>query len=399
VARWHVLTAAVVVGASVTVALAVGPAPDPVDPAGGPEVSRGDGTTATDAAGGDEPEVTDDDAPAPVVSASREVTQETLWLCGPDAEVDACAGDLDATVVSADGSRSLEPFVPAADPPVDCFYVYPTVSQAATRNAPLEIGDAEREVARVQAARFGEVCRVIAPVYRQVTLQGLVTGGFADPEARDLAFGDVLSAWNDHVATSGDRPFVLLGHSQGAHELTRLLAERIEGDPRLRPRLISALLLGGQVEVPVGEDVGGTFQTVTACRATHQTGCVVAYNSFAEVPPAFALFGRGDHGMQVLCVHPGALAGGSAPLTPYLPTANVEGFDTPFVTAEDAVTGECRSEGTASWLHVDIDPALGLDRAAAGSDLGAAWGLHAGDVNLALGDLVALVRAQFDAAS
>lgn len=406
--RWQVATGLVVVGAAVVVALvagAAGDAGDPGDLAGDPDASPSDEPATPDAGGGAEPEGTeepatpDEDAPAPEVTASREVTQETLWLCGPDAEVDACLGDLDATVVAADGSRSIEPFVPADDPPIDCFYVYPTVSQATTRNAPLEISDAEREVARAQAARFGEVCRVVAPVYRQVTLQGLATGGFSDREARDLAFGDVLSAWNDHVATSGDRPFVLLGHSQGAHELTRLLAERIEGDPELRPRLISALLIGGQVEVPVDEDVGGSFQTVPACRSTDQIGCVVAYNSFAEVPPRFAFFGRGGHGIEVLCVHPGAPAGGSAPLTPYLPTATVEGFDTPFVTAEDAVTGECRTEGSASWLQVDIDPALGLERAAAGAALGPAWGLHVGDVNLALGDLVALVRAQVGAAS
>ncbi len=227
------------------------------------------------------------------VTASTEVTQETLWLCGPGADDDACVGDLDATVVAADGSRTVEPFTPAEDPAVDCFYLYPTVSQASGSNAPLEITAAERDVARAQAARFGEVCRVVAPIYRQVTLEGIFSGAFRDVEARDLAFGDVLSAWNDHVATSGDRPFVLIGHSQGAQDLTRLLATRIEGDPDLRPRLVSALLIGGQVEVPVGADVGGSFRTVPACRAVDQTGCVVAYNSFAETPPGFALFGRG----------------------------------------------------------------------------------------------------------
>jgi hypothetical protein len=337
--------------------------------------------------------------PLAEVTASREVTHDTVWLCGPAAEDDACLGALDATVLAADGSRRFEPFTPAQDPPVDCFYLYPTVSRAETRNAPLEITDAERDVARAQAARFGEVCRVVAPLYRQVTLRGLVTGGFSDQEARDLAFDDVLSAWNDHVATSGDRPFVLLGHSQGAQDLTRLLAERIEGDPLLRPRLVSALLIGGEVTVPVGEDVGGSFATVPACRAVDQTGCVVAYNSFAATPPDFALFGRGGFGQEVLCVNPAAPSGGSATLTPYLPTDTRPEFDTPFVTAESAVTGECRTEGNLSWLEVDVDPALGLAEAAAGADLGPAWGLHVGDVNLALGDLVTLVRAQIEAAS
>lgn len=397
IAGFAVLVAAVVGGV-----VLLGP---DVDPTGG-DIDAGDEADVVDRPSEDRGSTRHDDAAErpdaaaiAEVTASREVTHPTLWLCGPAAEDDACTGDLDATVVAADGSRTLLPFTPTPGPAVDCFYVYPTVSRAETRNAPLEITVAEREVARAQAGRFGEVCRVVAPVYRQVTLQGLMNGGFADQEARDLAFGDVLSAWNDHVATAGDRPFVLIGHSQGAHELTRLLAERIEGDPELRPRLISALLLGGAVTVPVGEDVGGSFATVPACRATTQIGCVVAYNSFAETPPAFALFGRGGYGREILCVHPGAPGGGPAPLTPFLPTAAVAGFDTPFVTAEDAVTGECRTEGSASWLQVDVDPALAREVAAVSVDLGPAWGLHVGDVNLALGDLVALVRTQADAAS
>jgi pimeloyl-ACP methyl ester carboxylesterase len=362
---------------------------------GADDASPPPGPAEDDAERGDDPEDAEDlgELAPPEVTASVEVAQPTLWLCGPDAEDDACVGDLDATVVGADGARTVEPFTPAEDPPVDCFYVYPTVSQADTRNAPLEITSAEREVARVQAARFGEVCRVVAPVYRQVTVQGLLTGGFRDTEARDLAFGDVLSAFNDHVASS-DRPFVLLGHSQGAQELTRLVAERIEGDPDLAPRLVSALLIGGEVTVPVGEDVGGSFATVPACRAPDQTGCVVAYNSFAETPPVFALFGRAGDGREVLCVNPAALDGGAAPLTPYLPTATVDGFATPFATAAGAVTGECRTEGAASWLQVDVDADLRAAADAGGADLGPAWGLHVGDVNLALGDLVELVRAQ-----
>jgi hypothetical protein len=403
VARWQQVggVAAVLLIVVLAAAWGVGlvggdPGPPPSATGGTDDASPPPGPAEDDADVRDEPGGTEDpeELAPPEVTASREVAQPTLWLCGPDAEDDACIGDLDATVLAPDGSRTVDPFTPVEDPPVDCFYVYPTVSQAATRNAPLEITSAEREVARAQAARFGEVCRVVAPIYRQVTVQGLLTGGFRDTEARDLAFGDVVSAFNDHVASSGDRPFVLLGHSQGAQDLTRLVAERIEGDPDLAPRLVSALLIGGEVNVPVGEDVGGSFATVPACREPDQRGCVVAYNSFAETPPAFALFGRAGGGLEVLCVNPAALEGGAAPLTPYLPTATVDGFATPFATADGAVTGECRTEGASSWLQVDVDPDLRAAADAGGADLGPAWGLHVGDVNLALGDLVELVRAQ-----
>ncbi len=49
------------------------------------------------------------------------------WLCRPD-HPHACAADLSTTVVSPDGALRREDFVPAANPPIDCFYVYPTVS-------------------------------------------------------------------------------------------------------------------------------------------------------------------------------------------------------------------------------------------------------------------------------
>lgn len=337
----------------------------------------------------------DDPLPAAEVTASTEVTHDTVWLCGPDAVDDACVGDLDATVVTATGSRTVVPFAPSEDPPVDCFYLYPTVSEASGTNAPLEVTDAERDVARAQAARFTEVCRVVAPIYRQVTREALLAGGFDDPDARDLAFADVVSAWNDHVATSGDRPFVLIGHSQGAYDLTRLLAERIEGDPALRPRLVSALLLGAEVTAPVDAEVGGSFATVPPCRDEADTGCVVAYNSYPDVPPDNSIFGRGGYGEEVLCVHPGALAGGEAPLTPVLPVPDgTAGIDTPFVVLQGLVTAECRSDGPVTWLQVEVSPLVPFDLGSVRGELGPAWGLHVVDVNVALGDLVELVRAQ-----
>ena len=58
------------------------------------------------------------------------------WLCRPGLEDSPCEGNLATTVVATDGTRTREPFRPAADPAFDCFYVYPTVSTAKTRNAP-----------------------------------------------------------------------------------------------------------------------------------------------------------------------------------------------------------------------------------------------------------------------
>ena len=119
------------------------------------------------------------------------------------------------------GPAPREPFEPAVDPPVDCFYVYPTVSEATSDNAPLEVTDAEVRTVRAQAARFAASCRLFAPIYRQITRRGLVSGALGKPAARERAYDDVLSAFNDYLNTENrGRPFVLIGHSQGATVLT-----------------------------------------------------------------------------------------------------------------------------------------------------------------------------------
>ena len=56
----------------------------------------------------------------------------------------------------------------------DCFYVYPTVSTETSANADLTVQPAERAAAIVQASRFSQRCTVWAPMYRQVTVAGLV---------------------------------------------------------------------------------------------------------------------------------------------------------------------------------------------------------------------------------
>jgi len=84
------------------------------------------------------------------------------WLCRPGRD-DACTQDASVTIVSADGTLKPEPFTPAVDAPVDCFYVYPTISQDASPNADATLGPEEREIVRQQLARFGATCRLYAP--------------------------------------------------------------------------------------------------------------------------------------------------------------------------------------------------------------------------------------------
>ena len=180
--------------------------------------------------------------------------------------------------------------------------------------------------------------------------------------------------------------------------------------------IVSALLLGTNVTVPKGADVGGTFLRLPACRTASQTGCLVTYVSFGEPPPTGSLFGRlggftstpegvDPATLEVLCVNPAALAGGTGQLDPYFRTTDFPGpigatspspYDAPteWVSEPGLYDARCESGDGATWLQIDDVGSTTDQRPRVRPTLGPSWGLHLVDVNLALGNLVDLVRTQ-----
>lgn len=335
--------------------------------------------------------------PAAAPSTASPYAIVSNWLCHPATYTSPCAENLDATILSADGSLAVEPYAGAVNPPIDCFYVYPTVSTDGGVNSDLEPGAAEKTAVLAQAARLGAVCRLWAPNYRQITLTALFSGRFGDAAARDIAYGDVLAAWNYYLAEeNAGRGVVLIGHSQGSLNLLRLLREQIDPDPSVRRLLIAAYLPGTSVRVPAGGDVGGDLLQIPACRKPEQTGCVVSYASFsaASPPPFNSFFGRrADAQSEALCVNPAALAGGVGDLHPYIPAASsalAARVSTPFVGYAGMVTGECLTAGAFSYLRVTADPRVLMPAYSPTPE----WGIHTLDVSIAMGDIVTLVGKQ-----
>lgn len=313
--------------------------------------------------------------------------------------------DESATVVSAAGESKVVRSAPATDSPIDCFYVYPTVSTEKSGNSDLVVGADERAVAIAQASRFSQVCKVYAPMYRQATLAAILGGADAKPD-RAMAYNDVLAAWNDYLANyNHGRGVVLIGHSQGTFMLTQLAANEIDSKPTVRRLLVSALLLGGNVTVPTGKDVGGSFQHIPACQAADQTGCVVAYSAFLSDPPSASLFGRTTAaGSSVLCVNPAGFDKTDGALDPYFPSGTsllgggLKGLPTdlgtPWVSYPSLWRAHCEKRDGASWLQIDDARNAGDGRPTLTQSLGDSWGLHLVDMNIAYGNLVALVRTQ-----
>jgi Protein of unknown function (DUF3089) len=326
----------------------------------------------------------------------------TLWLCQPGQAADPCATSLTTTVIAANGTRTTQLAEPAKSSKFDCFYVYPTVSTETSTNSDLQIQPAERDVAEAQASRFSQVCRVWAPMYRQETLSALLS--VSDTvQAENVAYASLLSGWQDYLAHDNDgRPIVFIGHSQGAAMLIRLLESQVDTNPAVRARLVSAIILGGNVAVADGRTTGGSFRNIPACTSASQSGCVIAYSSFPSQPPADSLFGipgqgvslQSDQtqskGLQVLCVNPASLGGGSGALEPYFPTAGtVAGIATPWVSFPKLYTATCKHSGDTTWLQINDIGSRSDKRPRVTETDGPVWGYHVVDVNLALGNLVA----------
>jgi hypothetical protein len=336
------------------------------------------------------------------------------WLCRPGRE-DACAVDLAATIVRADGTRSHEDWSGDPSAPIDCFYVYPTVSTDQTTNSDMTPDEAELRVIEQQFARFGSVCRTYAPSYRQITLSGLRTamgpGGFSLDQG--LAYDDVVDAFQYYLENDNDgRGFVVIGHSQGSFILTRLVAEEIDGRP-VQDRLVSAMLLGAAPTVARGQDVGGSFSSIPLCRSATQAGCLIAYSSYRSTapPPENSLFGLPPSPeVAVACTNPAALGGGSGALNSYLSAggATIAGprpatewvaggpaVETPFVSVPGLLSAECTTNEYATYLEISVNGVPSDPRTDdIVGDLTPQWGLHLIDVNVGMGDLVSIVRQQ-----
>ncbi len=347
---------------------------------------------------------------AAALACAGVASARTVWLCRPGQHPDPCAPSLSTTVYSPTllARRVIHP-VAARHPSFDCFYVYPTVSDQTTTLSNRQVDPEQRSIALYQVARYSQYCRVYAPMYRQVTVPALDSGDQETPAQLATPVRDVRAAFASYLRHDNHgRPFVLIGHSQGSFVLEQLIAKVVDRDPALRDRMLSAILMGGNVLVRSGRDVGGTFRHIPACRTGAETGCVIAFSTFDAPPPANSLFGRttapGEH---VLCTNPARLAGAGTTVHPIFPSAPfapgtliAAGISllkltqphppTVWSSEPGAYSAYCSDRGGADVLR--IVPRGGAQTPAPSPD--AAWGLHLIDANIALGDLVTVVRRE-----
>ena len=329
------------------------------------------------------------------VDGPLDYTRDDLWICKGGVD-DACDEPQQVATLLRNGEVQTELEARSPDLDLACFVLYPTIDErlGPGLHQDVESVPGPREWAANLARPLQEVCEVYVPVYRQAVI-GTYRGAETKKEVKclDNAYDDVFDAFDHFLAVEPERPFVLVGHSQGAQHLARLVREQIEGNQAVRERMVAAYLLGW----PLGTDgsaTGGSFEWIPVCTDATTPGCVIAYGSYlaGDSPPERTRFDEGSTRMCVNPAEPGAT--GPVALRPLLIAGDTALLNLPdsvpsdaLVAVDELFTAQCVDVGegvTGLELDPQRDDVTFNQKALVGSDLRA----HALDVSLALRDLV-----------
>jgi hypothetical protein len=366
------------------------------------------------------------DAGEPAFS-SPTYSQDENWLCRPGASTSRCKDPAESTEVGTDNALSPVAAPAKVTNKTDCFYVYPSVDVTSPAGRVKDFANIEDiwTVARTQGALFGHLCSVYAPLYHQATINS-----YNDPTVRDSlleeAYGEVDDAFNHYLAQyNKGRDIILIGHSQGSHMLRRLMQKHFDGaeGETLRKQLSLAILLGplGDVTVPKGALVGGSFRSIPICQSAEERACVVTYSSYPANMPPNATFGLAvggiPEGREAPCTNPAAMAGGKAksagayflstPVGTYagatIDFKSMLQVKTDLTVYRNMYSLECKKNDAGQpYLAVTVEQASGAARKdpiqydAPGLAL-SLLGLHVLDYNLGLDDLAALIKKHVEA--
>jgi len=245
------------------------------------------------------PSVAFEEAAAPPPGASYAEAQ--MWIARPD-------------IAGNPALWTAEGFAPGGEARASVFFIHPTSYLDRSHwNAPLDHAESQQRArlfVRSQASAFNGVGAIWAPKYRQATFGAFLTSEADAQKALAFAYKDVLGAFEAFLLQApADRPIILAAHSQGSLHLTRLLRERIAGQPEAE-RIAAAYVVGWPISVTA--DLGALG--LPACDTAEQAGCVLSWQSFAEPAGAEMVTdvydasstadGTPRAGTNMLCVNP-----------------------------------------------------------------------------------------------
>lgn len=178
-----------------------------------------------------------------------------------------------------------------------------------------------------EGSAFNAVGAIWAPEYRQATVGAFFSTRPDAEKAVDVAYRDIEAAFDQFLKEApADRPIILAGHSQGSLHLARLLRDHIAGTPTAK-RIAAAYVIGWPLSTVIDMPRLG----LPACQKASDSGCILAWQSFAEPADPKQLMaiydasmgpnGQSRGGTPILCVNPlTGNAGDAAPASANLGT-------------------------------------------------------------------------------
>ncbi len=169
--------------------------------------------------------------------------------------------------------------------PVDCFFIYPTVTltpENGSQNISIE-NEEHRNKAKysrvAQASVFEESCNLYVPYYRQMNME---TYALEDQQeiatAAAVAYEDIKAAFEYFIQNlNEERPFIIAGHSQGSIMTSMLLADVMK-DEALQSRMVAAYAIGW----PITQDYMDKNPHLRYAEGANDVGVIVSFNTAAQ---------------------------------------------------------------------------------------------------------------------
>ncbi|WP_455146021.1 DUF3089 domain-containing protein [Brachyspira pilosicoli] len=174
---------------------------------------------------------------------------------------------------------------------VDVFYLYPTVWYGEGTNkdfvCPIDFKPMRENATNAlisQSSLFEEVGNIYAPFYRQAdALYILDTNNNIKNKEKyfnDIPKKDALAAFDYFIKNyNNNKPFILIGHSQGAMMIKEILIDYFKTNENLMNRLVAAYIIGYSVTT---NDLEKNPHLKFA-RSEYDTGVIISYNTESSI--------------------------------------------------------------------------------------------------------------------
>ena len=190
-----------------------------------------------------------------------------------------------------------------ADKPVDVFFLYPTF-YGTTNGAPDDVADPDNVEMRTgaemlslkgQASVFQDTCNIYMPVYRQLSMNGLMKALSSDSIIQYYLSRDVYRSLDYYFENCNNgKPFILAGHSQGSIWIMEILENYMREHPEYLDRMVAAYVIGYSVT----DSYLAANPHLKFAESASDTGVIISYNTE----------GPGNSGKYNCVVSSGAIA-------------------------------------------------------------------------------------------